>query len=339
MTFRLNRFWHGCTTVVAFALLQAYSLSAHAAWPLEQPIKITIPYALGSMTDQVARIITPELSKALGQEIQLENYPAESGRAGVAYAIEQKPDGYNLLYASSGALVIDPNLQASQKSSARNYPLRDLSPISLIGVSPLILTINKDWGTDTLQGFVKRAKDNPGKYHIGSDGVGSNSHSVARLFLRATQTDFLQVPYSSSQQMVSALHDNQVQALFIEPGAILDTLKQNKLIVLSKTSSAKLPHQPLLDGVPSFTSLGYNELDTIVWHAMLAPAGTPTRIIHRLHDALQSVLEDPQVVTKIQALYFTPQGSTPHMLKSRMELETEQWRQKFKALSKGAAGR
>jgi tripartite-type tricarboxylate transporter receptor subunit TctC len=153
--------------------------------------------------------------------------------------------------------------------------------------------------------------------------------------MQATNTDLMQVPYSSSQQIVSALLDNQIQIALLEPGVIEAQLQQNKFRVLASTSTVKANSYtlPTLDSIPTFTSLGYPTLDTQVWHAILAPAGTPTRIVNKLNEAIQALLAEPSIQQKFQTLYFTPQGSTPYALSKRIELETVQWRNRLKSLS------
>jgi tripartite-type tricarboxylate transporter receptor subunit TctC len=304
---------------------------AQAAWPSEQPIKLIVPSAIGSITDSMARIVAPPLSQLLGQQIIIENMPGESGHVGTAYAIAQKGDGYSLLYTSNGPLVIEPNLH---KGRGRNFPWRDLSPISLIAYTPQILVINREWGVDSLAGLIKKLQDSPGKFYVGSDGVGSKSAVAASLFMQAAKTDLMQVPYSSSKQMMSALLDNQIQLAFLEPGAVEAQLKQNKFMVLAATSTIKAdPYAlPTLDVTPTFTALGYPTLDTQVWHAILAPAGTPTRIVNKINEAIQKLLSEPFIQQKFQALYFSPEGSTPYVISNRIALETVQWRQRLKSL-------
>lgn len=305
---------------------------AQAAWPNEKPIKLIVPFAIGSLTDTMARIVAPPLSQLLGQKIVIENIPNESGHIGTAYAIKQKGDGYSLLYTSNGPLVIEPNVHSVR---GRNFPWRDLSPISLIAYTPQILVINQEWSVESFAGLIKKLQETPGKFNVGSDGLGSASAVVARMFMQATKTDLMQVPYLSTQQIMSALLDNQVQMAMLEPGVVETQLQQNKLKVLATTSTFKtnIYHLPTLDPIPTFTALGYPTLDTQVWHALLAPAGTPTRIVNKLNEAIQTLLAEPTIQQRIQALYFTPQRSTPHALSNRIELETVQWRNKLNSLS------
>jgi tripartite-type tricarboxylate transporter receptor subunit TctC len=179
-------------------------------------------------------------------------------------------------------------------------------------------------------------QNNPGKFNVGSDGLGSKSAVAASLFMQATQTDLMQVPYTSTQQIMAALLDNEIQVALLEPGAVDTIQAQAKLRPLAATSTLKpTPYaSPMLDAIPTFTALGYGTLDTQVWHALLAPAGTPTRIVNQINQAVQALLADSDIQQKFQSLYFTPQGSSPYMLSNRIELETVQWRFKFKNLLK-----
>lgn len=318
-------------TISVVMTLAALTSQAQAAWPEEQPIKLIVPFAVGSTTDAVARIVAPPLSQLLGQNIVIENMPGEAGHTGVEAAIAQKANGYSLLYTSNGPLVIRPNAQTNKK---RNYPWRDLSPISLVAFTPQALIINRSWGVDQLEGLIKKVQANPGKFHIGSDGAGSPSAAAASLFMQATNTDLMQVPYSGTQQIMTALRDDEVQMALLEPGAMIEPLAPNQFMVLAMTSTIQtgLNKAPTLEAIPSFTALGYATLDMQVWHAILTPAGTPTRIVNQINQAIQAVLADPVVRQKMEALYFTPQGSTAFMLSKRIELESAQWRRKLKAL-------
>ena len=320
------------SAIIFACFLLSWLSPAQAAWPNEKPITLIVPFAIGSVTDTMARIVAPPLSQLLGQKIVIENIPSESGHVGIAYAITQKGDGYSLLYTSNGPLVIEPNMHSVR---GRNFPWRDLSPVSLIAYTPQILVINQEWGVENLAGLIKKLQETPGKFNVGSDGLSSASAVVARLFMQATNTDLMQVPYSSTQQIMSALLDNQIQIALLEPGVVEAQLQQNKFRVLATTSTVKANSYalPTLDSIPTFTALGYPTLDTHVWHALLAPAGTPTRIVNKLNEAIEALLAEPFIQQKFQALYFTPQSSTPYALSNRIELETVQWRNRLKSLS------
>tara|TARA_B110000503_G_scaffold139027_1_gene226449 strand:- start:1335 stop:2336 length:1002 start_codon:yes stop_codon:yes gene_type:complete len=320
-------------TIVIVYGLSAWFPTAQAAWPSEQPIKLIVPFALGSITDIMARLVAPDLSQQIGQTIVVENMPGESGHVGTAYAIDQKGDGYSLVYTSNGPLVIEPNLYKGHK---RNFPWRDLSPVSLIAYTPQVLFVNRNWGVNSISSLVKKLQDNPGKFNIGSDGLASKSAVAASLFMQATQTDLMQVPYTSTQQIMAALRENEIQVALLEPGVVDLSQEQKKLVPLAATSTIKpSPYAPdSLNAIPTFTALGYDSLDTEVWHAVLAPAGTPTRIVNQINKAIQVVLAEPRIQQKFQLLYFTPKGSSPYMLSNRIEFETVQWRVKLKGLQK-----
>jgi|GEM_PF-1662835 len=332
MNFFMKYFKLKPATIIVVGLMMAWLSSAQAAWPTKQPIKLIVPFAIDSVTDMMARIVVPPLSQLLGQEIVIENMPGEAGHVGTANAIAEKGDGYSLLYTSNGPLVIEPNVH---KGHGRNFPWRDLSPISLIAQTPQVLVINRKWGINSLAGLIKKLQETPGKYYVGSDGVGSKSALAASLFMQATQTDLMQVPYSSTQQIMSALLEDQVQMALLEPGVVEAQLKQNKFVALATTSTVKANPYALttLEATPTFTALGYPTLDTQVWHAILAPAGTPTRIVKQVNEAIQTLLAELSIQQKFQTLYFTPQGSTPYQLSSRIELETVQWQHRLKSLS------
>ena len=274
---------------IARGLAAAFFLctaGAFAQYP-SQPIRLIVPWPPGGGVDTSARIISVPLSARLGQNIVIDNRPGAAGNIGTEVASKAKPDGYTLLMGSLSPNGINPHLYARLGFE----PLKDFAPIALVASVPNILVVKGDSPINSVRELLAMAKSKGGNANYGSGGVGSSQHLSSELFKRATQTDFLHVPYKGTAPAEIGLMGGEVDMLLDTTACLpfVNTGRMKALAVAAKTRSPALPNVPTLDeaGVPN--------VYTGTWYGLMAPAGTPREIVERLNREVNSILQTPEM--------------------------------------------
>jgi len=288
-----------------------------AAYP-SRPIRLVVVFPAGGGTDTAARIVGPKLSQRLGQPVIVDNRPGMGGGIGIDYVAKSPPDGYTLVVASSGGLTALPYLY----KHLRLDPQKDLEPISTFCVSPLVLVAGPSFQGKNVRDLIALAKKQPGNIAYGSGGNGTAPHLAGELFKAITKTDLLHVPYKGSGPAVIAASAGDIPIVFGDMGTVRPHLVSGRLRalgVLSKTRSSIAPEIPTLDeaGVPGYEVEG--------WFAVLAPAGTPSSIIDKLHPLLATILGSADVKAQLATAALEPSFSTPGELRQRMQKDSEKW--------------
>lgn len=315
----LNGLIGACALVISCAGLVLGQGAAHAQqWP-DRPIQLIVPFPGGSSPDILARTIAEPLSKDLGQPVIVENRPGAGGNIGTRQAAQARPDGYTLLMTINGPMVTAPTLY---KSTLGYDPLTDLAPVTLIGTSPNVLIVQQDLPAQNVAEFVGLAKADPGGMNYGSVGPGSSSHLAMAMLEHEAGISLEQIPYPGFPQIITAIMAGDVHAGFMVPGIAMPQVSADKVRALAVTS---LEPSHLLPGIPTMASQGFPGFESISWNALFVPAGTPDDIIRRLNESVTSSLKDDAVIQKMEALYFTPQPSTPQEMTERIRSEKQLW--------------
>ena len=286
--------------LAAFAL----SLAAEAQVYPNKPIKVVVPYAAGGLPDTIARLVGAKVGASLGQQLVVENMGGAGGISGVTEVVKAQPDGYTLLVADVGQVAINPHLF----SKLPYAPLKDLAPVSLIGVAPLYLVVHPSVPANSLPELVKLAKANPGKYNYGSSGVGSIHHLATEALKAGFGIDLVHVPYKGTGQSVPALLGGQVSVLYSAGPSIAGHVKEGKVRVLAVSSGKRSPQTP---DVPAVSEFGLPDYDYPAEIGMLAPTGTPREVVNRLSAEIARAVKQPDVVQRFTQLGIDPVGSTP----------------------------
>ncbi|OZI32465.1 hypothetical protein CAL29_24345 [Bordetella genomosp. 10] len=282
--------------------LAAAALPARAGWP-DKPVTLVVPFPPGGSNDIVARIISRDLAKALGQPIIIDNRGGAGGDLGAAYVARQKPDGYTLLITSSTF--------ASNAAIRHNLPfdpIKSFAPIGSLAHSPLIVAVNNEFPASSPQELIARIREHPGKYNYASSGIGSlNQFSAELLKVRGGDLQIAHVPYKGVGSLVSDLIGDRVQVYIASAPVVLPMVNDGKIKGIGITSLAPSPVAP---GLPTIASAlpGY-EYET--WWGVLAPAGTPAPIVERVNAALNEVVADPEIKTQLLKQGAEPMGGTP----------------------------
>jgi tripartite-type tricarboxylate transporter receptor subunit TctC len=289
-----------------------------------RPIRVIIPFAGGSASDIVGRIVLERMADDLGQRFVVENQPGASGNLGTAAVARAEPDGYTILVSASGPLAVNQSLF----EKIGYDPLTAFEPISLIATLPNIIVVNNALPVASVPELVKVAKEAPGKLNYGSIGNGSSQHLAAAYFEQVTGTRMTHVPYRVTGQLITDLVAGQLQVSFQLIPNVIGQIQGGQLRPLAVTSPKR---SAVLPNVPTTLEAGISGYEAYGWFAMLAPKGTPKAVIDRLHAAYDKALADPSIRRRIVEVGAEPATSTPAELGRFMAEEAKKWGEIVKA--------
>ena len=284
-----------------------------------RPIQVIVPFAGGSASDVVTRILLHEMSKSLGQNFVVDNRPGAGGNTGTAAATKATPDGYTLLMSTSGPLAANRTL-----FKALGYdPEKELAPISLFAVLPNVIVVNAKLPPKTLMEFIAYAKAHPKELNYGSVGVGSSQHLAGAYFEQITGIELTHVPYRNIAQYTPDFIAGQVPLGFQFLPNVLGLIKNGDARPLAVTSSKRMTALP---DVPTAAEAGVKAYETFGWLALLAPPGTPKAIVDKLYKALADAVKDPSVKDRFLEQGAEPVSPGPEALENFIASETVKWR-------------
>lgn len=300
-------------------LLLAVPGGALADWLPSRPVKLVVPFAPGGQPDVVARALAEPLSRALGQPVVVENRPGAGGNIAAEAVARSTPDGHTLLVGTNGPLAVSPALESGLRYDAT----KDFAPITLIGTSPNLIVVRTDSGITTLAELVARARAAPGKLNFASVGKASISQLSMEQLKSIAGIDMVHIPYNGGAPAVTALLAGDVQALSLNPTALIAHVQAGKLRVLAQTGARR---SALVPDVPTVRELGYREYEAPVWMAVMAPAGVPHEAIARLNGELTRIIRDPATKAALwDRQWIDPVGSTPAETAAVIRAETARW--------------
>lgn len=305
-------------TFVASALALGAGAGALAqdAWP-SRPIKFIAPFAVGGPVDQTARILALKLGEALGQPVVVENVTGGGSTVGIARLAASAPDGYTIAMGHVGSLSIGPHLYAKVGYD----PLRSFAPVSLLADYANVLVVNANQPYKTLPELLKAARDNPGKINYGSAGNGSSNHLSGELLASMAGVKLTHIPYRGTAPAMNELLAGRLDMMFdvlLNSMPHIQSGRLRALGVTNQTGVAKLPGvPPVSQSVPGYEVLG--------WVALVAPAGTPPRIVERLNAEVEKIMKMPDVVAQYATVGFDAHTSTPQQLQALIKKDLELW--------------
>lgn len=317
-------------TVVAAAVTVFVSAAAGAQSYPSKPIKLVVPFPAGGTTDILARAVGAELYKAWGQQVIIDNRPGAGGNIGSEIVAKSAPDGYTLLMGTVGTHGINQSLYAKLPYD----PIKEFAPVTLVAAVPNVLVLNaaladKNKITD-VGSFIAFVKANPGKLNMASSGNGTSIHLAGELFKTQTRTFMVHIPYRGSAPAITDLIGGQADLMFDNLPSALPYIKAGRLRAIGLTSSKP---SPALPGVPPIAQAG-GELaayEASSWFGILAPAGTPSDIVHKLQQEIAKSLASPAVKEKLIAQGADPVGNTPEQFAAHIQAETKKWAAVVKA--------
>jgi tripartite-type tricarboxylate transporter receptor subunit TctC len=278
---------------------------AQSPYPAK-PIRVVVPFAPGGATDIMARVVSKKLSEILGQPLVIDNKPGGNTSLGAELVAKAPGDGYTLLFTNDATFVLNPIL-----SPQLGYQvLRDFAPVATVAYLNLAMVVSSQLPVNQMSEMVAWSQAKSGAISYGSFGVGSQAHIMGEMYKKITQTDIVHVPYKGSSPAVADVIGGQVAFTFPAIPTIQGFVQAGKLKVLAISGEKR---SPLMPQVPTFSELGYKDLNIGAWYAYLAPANTPPAVVAKLNAAVGSMLSNPefieqQLVTQgMSAMNMSPQ--------------------------------
>jgi tripartite-type tricarboxylate transporter receptor subunit TctC len=268
-----------------------------SAWSQHFPsaaITLVVPFAPGSGTDAVARVVAKKWSERLGQPVLVENRAGANGQIAALYVAKAKADGYTLFMTTNTTHSANPSLVNNLKYD----PIKDFTPIARVGELPFALAVNVNDPAKTLREWIEQVKRNPGKFSYATPN--STSLVTSETLKRMAGLDIVGVPYKSSPQALTDLIGGSVHMYVTDVGSGMGMIKGGQVRVLAVTTQeplSSLPQvPPLAREVPGF--------DLTSWNGIFGPAGLPKAVVDKLSTELQVVLSDPEVKEALKKLGF-----------------------------------
>jgi tripartite-type tricarboxylate transporter receptor subunit TctC len=299
--------------VAAPWLVRAASAQAYPS----RPVKVIVPVAAGGANDTTARLFAQKLSELLGQQFYVENIAGAGGNLGIAAAARAPADGYTLL-AAGGNFVINPSLYAKVPYD----PYGDFAPVSLMCSSPHLLAVHPSVPASTVAEFVALVRAKPGQLSYGSAGRGTPAHLAGELFKLAFRLDLTHVPFTGGGPAMTATLGGHTPAIVsaLPTGApYVKAGNVRALAMISATRSALLPD------VPTMAETTGTALEADIVTGLVAPAGTPTEVVDRLHRVVEKIVAPPEFRERLLALGFDPVASTPQHFADWIKTEIAKW--------------
>ena len=275
-------------TFISAAALAPMVLSQAAGaqtWP-DRPLRMVIPFPAGGPVDAGGRLIAAALGEALGQPIVIEIRTGAGGSVGVEAAAKAAPDGYTMVFATTGALAVNLTLLPNLGYDTR----RDLIPISITIGMPLLLACREGLPVQDMAGLLALARAKPGSLTLATSGVGGPPHLLAEMMRQRAGIDFTVVHYRGAAPAMVAMLANEVDVSILDPAVMIPHIKAGKMRALATTSRARNPTMP---GVPSLIEAGLRGIEFENWYALLVPAATPPERVRRLREAMTRAVAKP----------------------------------------------
>ena len=285
-----------------------------------KPVIMVVPFTAGGPTDTVARNLAASMSKALKQQVIVENVGGAGGTIGANKVAKAKPDGHMILIYHIG-MSTSPALYRKLPFN----PLTDFEYIGEVADVPMTLIAKKGLPPDNFKDFVAYLKQNKGKLNYGNAGLGAASHLCGLLLLSTLETDVQTVPFQGTAPAIAALLGGQIDFMCDQTTNTTGQIQGGAVKVYGVTSAKRVPSLP---NVPTLQEQGLKNFEVNVWHALYAPKGTPKAVVDALNAAMRSALDDPgykNALNKLGASVPAADKTTPAGLQQHQKAEIERW--------------
>ncbi|MEO8751390.1 MAG: tripartite tricarboxylate transporter substrate binding protein [Casimicrobiaceae bacterium] len=294
----------------------AVAMPAQAQDYPARPIRLVVAYPPGGAVDLVARILAERLATSLGQPVIVDNKAGAGGLIGSDQVAKAAPDGYTLLLGTVSSHAIAPSVYKKMPYD----PIADFAPVSLVALTPYIITVNANVPARTLAELIALAKAKPDTLNFGSSGNGTTPHLAGELFNTMAGTKINHIPYKGSAPMVNDLLGGQVQVAF--DNTVIPNIKAGKLRGLAVTGPARLEAVP---DIPTAAEAGLPGYEAVGWMGLYAPKGTPAPIVARLADETRKAMAAPDVHGKLVGMGFQAKTDSPSAFDAYLRSETAKW--------------
>ena len=270
---------------LAVAGLSGHALAQGTAYPGVKPIRLVVGFTPGGAADYVARIMSDALGKNLGQAIIVENRPGAGASIATDLVAKSPPDGYALLLASPGSIVVNPALNPKLP-----YTSRDLVPVTKVTSSPLVIAANPGSGINTIQDLIAMARKAPGAVNCATAGNGSAPHLGAALFEQVAGVKLTLVPFRGGAPAIQSVVAGDTNVTFGTPPSVLPMVKAGRLKGLGISARDA---SPMFPGLPGMAEAGLPDYGIDFWYGVFVPVGTPAAVIKKVFDATRATMELP----------------------------------------------
>ena len=307
-------------TLLLSGLTAFATLAAAQSYP-DKAVRMVVGMAPGGSNDTIARMISAELTKAMGQPVVVENRPGANSVIATTEIAKARPDGHSLMLVISSHVtntLLYPNL---------NYKLSDFAPVSVIADTPFLLIANPKFAPNTVQEVIKLAKDSNGAVDFGSPGLGSTQHISLELMNQLAGVRMNHIPYKGGAPAQADLLAGVIPLIFATPTQSLPMLQDGRLKAIAVTSTKRLPQLP---NVPTIAESGLPGYDATVWFGVVAPAGTPKPVIETLNRHITAIVKRPDIQAQLEKMGLNPVASTPEAFQQLLDSELKKWSEVIK---------
>jgi tripartite-type tricarboxylate transporter receptor subunit TctC len=283
-----------------------------------RPIRVLIPFTAGSAADIIARAMEPALRDKLGQSLVIDNRGGAGGNIAAEMTAKSAPDGYTLMMATIGTHAINYSLY----SKLPYHPVRDFTPVALVGESPNALVINPRVPANSIKELIALAKARPGQLNYGSSGAGTSVHLSAELFSSMAGIKMVHVPFKGATEALTALLGGQLDLMFASLSSSIPMIKAGRLKAFAVTGAQRSPSIPELPTMAEAALPGYA---AAAWYGIVGPAGLPQPVIATLSNATLASLNTQEVKDRLFASGVEVRTSTPQEFAHLIETEMQKW--------------
>jgi tripartite-type tricarboxylate transporter receptor subunit TctC len=305
--------------VVAILLAAIATSAAAQEWP-SRNIRMVVPLPAGAAVDVIGRLVASKIGERLGQTIVVENRAGASGAIGADAVAKAAPDGYTLGMATTTThvtnAIVNPKLAYD--------PVRDFTPIGLIGVVPYALSVSPKLPVNSVQELIALAKSKPGALSYSSVGLGSVAHLATELLSNMSGIKLNHVPYRSASQAVIDLAEGRIDITFGTLGSSLPLIKDGKIKLLAVSTARRAKQVP---DIPTIAEAGVPGFETSLWFALVAPANLPLPIAARLNKELNAILPDAMVQRGFDVQATQSEPSTLQGMADLIRNDLARWRE------------
>lgn len=282
-----------------------------------KPIRLVVPSAAGGAPDVICRLLSNELSVALGQPIIIDNKPSAGGALGMSEIARAAPDGYTLGYGNVVTLAINKSLYAKLP-----YDPDSLTSIALMGTVQNALVVRNELPVKTVRELIEYAKARPGRLNMGSAGNGTTGHLGGELFKSLTGTFITHVPYRGSSTAIQDLIGGQIDMMFDNLTSIGPHIKNGRVSALGVSGKRR---SPLFTQLPTIDEAGVKGYETTAWGGIVGPKGLPVEMVERLNVEINRILSTPSIREKYTQMAFETMASPSNLLLTMAKIESPRW--------------
>ena len=289
-------------------------VQAQEKYPVK-PIRMIVGYAPGGGSDIMGRLIAPEITAALGQQVNVENRAGQAQNIAAEYLVKQPADGYTL-FLSSAALGVNVSLYPKL-----NYdPVKDFVPIAVFATSANLLLVHPSLPAKTVKEFIAVVKKNPGKMNYSSSGSGSTQHLSGEMLKLMIKGDFTHIPYKGTGPALVALASGEVEFSFSNIPAAQPLLSRMRVLAITgEKRSVVMPEVPTMieGGLPGFI--------TQTWYGVLSQRGTPQSVVNTLNSVIVKAVQREDFRSKLAQMGADPLAESPEYFRKMLNEEIERW--------------